>query len=160
METQTTRWRLLQAWMLRLVGTVEFFAFAAVLMPAAWMEDTRRSLGLTPMPQDPVFDSVMRQVSFTYGLHGVALWLIADDVVRYRPLVILTAVGYLLAAPAFLAIDLGNGMPWTWMAGNSGSCLVIGTLLTGLLWGEKATSTASGQICVRASVEEKEKDED
>jgi hypothetical protein len=129
-------WHLLQAWVLRLVGIVEMLAFGAVFIPRDWMDATHRWLGMMAMPEGPVFDSVMRQVSFSYGLHGVALWFIAADVVRYRPLVILTAVGYLLAGPVFIAVDLGNGMPWSWLAGNGGSCLLIGVLLLGLLVGE------------------------
>src|SRR5262249_6334885 len=98
------------AWVLRLAGAVEMLAFAAVFLPRGWMAAIDAGMGLTEMPQGPVFDSVMRQVSFIYGLHGVALWFIAADVRRYRPLVILTAVGYLLAGPAFLVVDLNNGM--------------------------------------------------
>ena len=127
----------LQAWVLRLVGSVEMLAFGAVIMPRSWMAATNAALGLPEMPTGPVFDSVMRQVSFSYGLHGVALWFIAADVARYRSLVILTAVGYLLAGPVFLLIDFANGMPISWTGGNGGSCLLIGTLLSGLLLGER-----------------------
>ena len=116
-------------------------AFGAVFLPRSWMGAAHAWMGFAEMPEGPVFDSVMRQVSFSYGLHGVALWLIAADVVRYRPLVVLTAVGYLLAGPVFFAVDLGNGMPWSWMAGNGGSCLLIGSLLFGLLWGERVAAT-------------------
>ncbi|HKA56315.1 MAG TPA: hypothetical protein VKJ47_21910 [Candidatus Binatia bacterium] len=133
------KWALLQAWVLRLVGAVEMLAFGAVFLPRAWMEAIRAGMGLPDLPPGPVFDSVMRQVSFTYGLHGVALWFIAADVGRYRPLVILTAVGYLLAGPVFFVVDLTNGMPWSWMVGNGGSCLLIGVLLGWLLWGEQAS---------------------
>lgn len=137
------KWSLLQAWVLRLVGAVEMLAFGAVFLPRAWMEAIHTGLGLMEMPKGPVFDSVMRQVSFSYGLHGVALCFIAADVRRYRPLVILTMVGYLLAGPVFFVIDLGNGMPWSWIAGNGGSCLLIGTLLLGLLWGERAATKSA-----------------
>jgi hypothetical protein len=116
------------------------------------MDSIHAGMGLMEMPKGPVFDSVMRQVSFTYGVHGVALWFIAADIARYRPLVILTMVGYLLAGPVFFVIDLNNGMPWSWMAGNGGSCLLIGVLLLGLLWGEQASKGA-------ASTEQKEKSE-
>jgi hypothetical protein len=136
-------WQLLQAWVLRLVGAVEMLAFGAVFLPRAWMEAAHAGMGLTEMPEGPVFDSVMRQVSFTYGLHGVALWFIAADVRRYHPLVVLTALGYLLAGPVFFVVDLGNGMPWSWVAGNGGSCLLIGALLLGLLWGERAAGAAA-----------------
>jgi hypothetical protein len=134
------KWQLLQAWVLRLVGAVEMLAFGAVFLPRAWMEAANAGMGLMEMPKGPVFDSVMRQVSFTYGLHGVALWFIAADVRRYRPLVILTALGYLLAAPVFFVVDLGNGMPGSWITSNGGSCLLIGVLLLGLLWGEQAAT--------------------
>ena len=128
--------RLVQSWVLRLVRAVEMLAFTAVVLPREWMETIHAGMGLKEMPKGPVFDSVMRQVSFSYGLHGVALWFIAADVRRYRPLVVLTAVGYLLAGPVFFIVDLGNHMPWFWTAGNGGSCLLIGILLLGLLWRE------------------------
>ena len=127
----------LQAWVLRLVGLVEMLAFPAAVMPRSWMQAFYDRLGVGDMPPGPVFDVVMRQVSFTYGLHGVALLLIAADVVRYRPLVILTAVGYLVTGPVFIAIDIGNGMPWYWIANNGGACLLIGAILVALLVGEK-----------------------
>jgi hypothetical protein len=127
-------YRRLLAWTLRLIGAVEILAFGAVVLPRAWMEETHRWLGMTAMPEGPVFDSVMRQVSFTYGMHGIAVWFIAADVVRYRPLVILTAVGYLVAGPVFLAVDLSNDMPLSWLAGNGGSCLLIGVILSTLVW--------------------------
>jgi hypothetical protein len=128
----------LQAWALRLVGTVEMLAFGAVVLPREWMEAVHGRLGLAEMPTGPVFDSVMRQVSFTYGLHGVALWIIASDVVRYRPLVVFTGIGYLLAGPVFLLIDLTAGLPGFWLAGNGGSCVLVGLIVLGLLWGEQA----------------------
>jgi hypothetical protein len=139
-------WRRGQAWVLRLVGVVEGLAFVAVVMPRDWMNAGHAALGLGPTPPGPVFDSVMREVSFTYALHGVGLWFIAWDVVRYRPLVILTAFGYLLAGPAFVLIDLTAGMPWLSAAGNGGSCLLIGVLLLGLLWGERMAVKTARQV--------------
>lgn len=137
--------RRLQALVLRLVGLVEMLAFGAMLMPRAWMEFYHAWLGLGEMPSGPVFEAVMRQVSFTYGLHGVALWLIAADVERYRPLVILTAVGYLLAGLVFLLIDLLAGMPWFWVLDNAGSCLLVGVILAGLLWGDTPAAGEPGR---------------
>src|SRR5437764_12184063 len=112
------KWRLVQAWVLRLVGAMELFSFGAVVLPRSTMDDLQRLLGLAENSQGPVFDSVMRDVSFTYGLHGVAVLLIASDVVHFRPLVVLSAIGYLLAAPVFVTIDLINGMPTSWIVGN------------------------------------------
>jgi hypothetical protein len=125
----------LQAWVLRLVGLTEMFAFGAAVMPRVWMEDAHRSLGLGELPDSPVVNFIIRQTSFTYGLHGLALWLIAWDVVRYRPLVILTGIGYLLAGPAFFVIDYTSGMPWWWVVGDGGACLLIGALILWLEFG-------------------------
>ena len=135
-------WRRVQAWILRLVGTMELFSFGAVFLPRAWMESIHQSMGLAEMPRGPVFDSVMRDVSFTYGLHGVAVWLISTDVVRFRPLVVLSAIGYLLAGPAFITIDIINGMPTSWIIGNGGSCLLIGSLILVALLGDRVNATS------------------
>ena len=126
----------LQAWVLGLVGLVELFAFGAAVMPRTWMESGYAWLGVGEMPTDPVFESAMRQISFSYGLHGVGLLLIATDVVRYRPLVILSAVGYLAFGVVFLFSDIAVGMPRMWVAGNAGSAMLVGGILMGLVWGE------------------------
>jgi hypothetical protein len=135
--------RRLQALVLRLVGTIEVLAFAAVIMPHACMQAGYAWLGRGEMPPGPVFDSVMRQVSFTYGMHGIGMWVIASDVTRYRPMVVLAAIGYLAAGPAFLLIDIVVGMPGSWLAGNGGSCLLIGGLLSGLLIADTAGTQTS-----------------
>jgi hypothetical protein len=126
----------LQAWVLGLVGFVELFAFPAAVMPVSWMQAGHEWLGTGPMPTDPVFEAVMRQVSFSYGLHGVGLLLIASDVARYRPLVILSALGYLAFGIVFLFIDTGLGMPALWVVGNNGSAMLVGALLLGLVWAQ------------------------
>ena len=137
------RW---QALLLRLTGTVELFAFGAVVMPRDWMAAAHRALGLGEMPAGALVDSLVRQMSFTYGLHGVALWFIAADVVRYRPLVFLTAAGYLLAGPVLFAIDVGAGMPAFWVAGDGGSCLLVGGLLLWAAWGRAPEGARRGPV--------------
>jgi len=126
--------RRLQAWILRLVAAAEMLAFIAAFMPRSWMEAGHRWLGLGEMPDGPLVNFIVRQTSFTWGLHGVALWLIATDVVRYRPLVILTGLGFLAAAPAFVWFDASAGMPWSWIASDGGACFVVGALLLWLEW--------------------------
>jgi hypothetical protein len=114
---------------LRLVGLTEMLAFGAVIMPRASMQDMYYRFGFGELPDVPLVNSLLRQVSFTYGLHGIALWIIAWDVVRYRPLVIFTGIGYLLAGPVLIAIDYTSGMPWWWVIGDGGTCLLIGVLI-------------------------------
>jgi hypothetical protein len=123
-----------QAWVLRLVGIVEVLAFASAVMPEAWMAESHAWLGLGDLSDAPAVEAVMRQVSFTYGLHGIGLLVIASDVVRYRPLVVMGTAGYLVYGVVFLVTDIGLGMPRLCVVGNGGSCLLIGALLIGSLW--------------------------
>jgi len=119
----------LQAWLLRLAGSVESLAFFAVVMPRTWMEAAHGWMGLGEMPHGTIMMFMIRQASFTYGLHGVLLWLMSSDVIRFRPLVLFTGVSYLLAGPVFLLIDLTTGMPWFWTAGDTVASASLGAAL-------------------------------
>ncbi len=110
---------LLQAWLLRVAGAVEIFAFIAVVMPRSWMEISHTSLGLGEMPGAPVLMFLIRQASYTYGVHGISLWVLASNVERFRPLIILNAIAFLVAGPVFFLIDYTSGLPWWWTARRS-----------------------------------------
>ncbi len=83
---------------------------------------------------------MIRQASYTYGVHGLSLWLIASDVKRFHPFVVFNAIAFLLAAPVFLLIDLTSGMPWWWAAGDPVSCGLFGAALLSLSY--KTAETA------------------
>jgi hypothetical protein len=119
----------LQSWLLRVAGAVEILAFFAVIMPRSWMEVSHAWLGMGEMPSGPVIMFMIRQASYTYGMHGVSLWILASDVTRFRTLILLNAIAYLLAAPVFFLIDLTSGMPWFWTVGDSLSCGFFGAAL-------------------------------
>lgn len=121
--------RRLQSWLLRLAGAVEILAFFAVIMPRSWMEVSHTWLGMGEMPSGSLVMFMIRQASYTYGMHGVSLWILASDVIRFRTLVILNGVAYLLAAPVFFLIDLRSGMPWFWTVGDSLGCGFLGAAL-------------------------------
>ena len=121
----------IQKVLLRLAGAFEILAFIAVVMPRAWMELSHAWLGLGQMPHGPVLMFLIRQASYTYGMHGISLWVLALGVKRFRPLIILNGVAYLLAAPVFLAIDYTAGMPLWWTIGD---CIGCGFLGAALLW--------------------------
>ena len=135
--------RRLQESLLRLTGTVEMVAFVAVIMPRQWMEVSHQWLGMGEMPDGAVVNFMIRQASFVYGLHGVLLWLLSVDVVRYRPLVVFTAVSYVLSAPVLFTIDLHSGMPWFWTVGDSMACFGVGLLLLWLDWQAQPKATRS-----------------
>ena len=121
----------IQRVLLRLAGAFEILAFIAVVMPRSWMEISHEWLGLGLMPHGPVLMFLIRQASYTYGMHGISLWVLALNVKRFRPLIILNGIAYLLAAPAFWAIDYTSGMPLWWTFGD---CIGCGVLGAALLW--------------------------
>ena len=121
----------LQSWLLRLAGTVEILAFVAVVMPRSWMEVSHAWLGLGEMPTGPVTMFMIRQASYTYGMHGISLWILAADVNRFRPLLILNGISFLLAAPVFFVIDHTAGMPLWWTVADTAGCAFFGAAL---LW--------------------------
>jgi hypothetical protein len=119
----------LLAWLLRFVGLVEILAFIAVIMPRSWMEASHAWLGLGGMPHGSVLMFLIRQASYSYGMHGVSLWIIASDVKRFRALVVFNGIAYLLAAPVFFTIDYLSGMPMWWALGDSTGCGLVGVAL-------------------------------
>ena len=121
----------LQSWLLRLAGSVEILAFLAVVMPRAWMETSHTWLGLGQMPDGPIIMFMIRQASYTYGMHGVSLWIRAADVKRFRPIVRFNGISFLLAGPVFFLIDYHSGMPWFWTISDSLGCALFGGTL---LW--------------------------
>lgn len=128
----------LQAWLLRATGAVELLAFVAVVMPRSWMEAGHEWIGLGAMPQSAVLMFMIRQASYTYGMHGVSLWVLASDVERFRPVVILNAISFLLAAPIFFAIDYTSRMPLFWTISDAVSCAFFGGAL---LWLTRSRAT-------------------
>jgi hypothetical protein len=106
-------------------------AFVAVVMPRSWMEASHAWLGMGEMAEGPLLMFMIRQASYSYGMHGVALWVLASDVERFRPLVVLNGVAFLLAAPVFFLIHYTSGMPHWWTLMDSLGCGFFGAAL---LW--------------------------
>ena len=128
----------LQSWLLRVAGAVEILAFGAVVMPRSWMESSHAWLGLGEMPQGAVLMFMIRQASYVYGMHGISLWLLASDVIRFRPLILLNGISFLLAAPVFFIIDHTAGMPLYWTILDAAGCGFFGAALLWLNRGDPA----------------------
>lgn len=127
----------LQSWLLRLVGAIELLAFVAVVMPRGWMEASHAWLGLGEMTGGAVTMFMIRQASYTYGMHGISLWILAADVKRFRPLVILNGISFLLAAPVFFIIDYTAGLPLWWTLSDSLACGFFGAAMLRLSRGDR-----------------------
>ena len=119
----------LLSWILRLAGAVEILSFVAGAMPRSWMEVSHVWLGLGEMPVGPILMFMIRQASYAYGMHGISLWVLASDVTRFRPLVVLNGISFLLAAPVFFVIDHTSGMPLWWTLSDTAGCAFFGASL-------------------------------
>lgn len=124
------RQRLL-SWLLCIAGACEVLAFVAVIMPRSWMEVSHAALGMGVMPRGPLLMFMIRQASYVYGMHGVSLWVLASDVDRFRPLILLNGISFLLAGLVFFVIDQAEGMPLWWALGDAAGCAFFGAAL---LW--------------------------
>jgi hypothetical protein len=118
--------RLLLSWLLRLAGATEMLAFFAVIMPRAWMEVSHSWLGLGVMQSSSVLMFMIREASYTYGMHGLSLWILASDSDRFRPIILLNGISFVLAGLVFFIIDHTSGMPLWWAIGDSFSCATFG----------------------------------
>jgi hypothetical protein len=136
--------RQLQSWLLRVAGSVEILSFVSVVMPRAWMETSHAWLGLGEMPEGPVIMFMIRQASYAYGMHGVSLWILASDVIRFRSLIRFNGISFLLAGPVFFLIHYHSGMPWYWTISDSFACAAFGAALLLLDRGDRIVGTESG----------------
>ena len=89
-------------------------AFGAVLLPTDWMAATHRWLGMGEFPDAPLTDYLARSVSALYGFHGVLLFLVAGDPLRYQRIVRYLGVMDIVFGVMLLSIDLHAGMPAPW----------------------------------------------
>jgi len=115
--------------LLRIGATMTGAAFFAVLLPVEWMASTHAWLGLGAFPRTPVVDYLARSVAALYGFHGVMLYLISTDVVRYRPLVWFAAGMSATFGVMLIGIGLHAGLPTYWVAIEGPSVIAIGGVL-------------------------------
>ena len=99
------------------------------------MEGAHAWLGLGQMPVSPLLMFMIGQASYTYGMHGISLWLLAMDVERFRLLIFFNGIAYLLAAPVFFLIDYTSGVPFWWTLSDTASCLFFGASVLWLVRG-------------------------
>ncbi|MEZ6058390.1 MAG: hypothetical protein R3C01_16945 [Planctomycetaceae bacterium] len=119
-------WTRVLAITLRIGGTVELLALFSIFLPRDWLEQAHAALGMGEMPSSVVIDFLIRQSSLFYTMHGVLLWYLASDPVRFRPIVVLMGWTFLLFGPAFFVIDLVVGTPLWWAIADPAACAIFG----------------------------------
>jgi hypothetical protein len=104
----------LLVWLLRLGGVLTTSAFAAIFLPVEWMAGAHEWLDLGEFPRAPVVDYLARSIALLYGFHGVLLFIISSDPVRFRPIVRYVGVMNLVFGIVMTGIDMFAGMPDWW----------------------------------------------
>jgi hypothetical protein len=106
--------RRLLVFLLRLGGAFTVLAFLAMFLPVEWMASTHQWLGLGEFPRAPVVDYLARSVAALYGFHGVLLFIVARDPVRFAPIVRFVGVMNIAFGLMMTAIDVYAGLPSWW----------------------------------------------
>lgn len=150
MPTPENRLRLLRL-LLRAGASVLVTAFAAMLLPVDWMAATHEWLGMGEFPRRPVVDYLARSVAGLYGFHGILLFIVAQDPVKYRTIVSYLAFMNAAFGLMMIAVDLHAGLPWFWTLAEGPSLLLIGILLAALN-GPAAKSTGARSSIERGTV--------
>ena len=112
--------------LLRLSALGTMIAFFAILLPVEWMVATHARVGLGEFPQVPIMQYLTRSIAALYGFHGVFVWIVSTDPVRYRAFVWFTATMNIVFGAMMLAIDLYAGMPALWTAIEGPGIMAIG----------------------------------
>lgn len=120
-----------QRWLLRFTAVVLFTGLPGAILPRVAIEKFCWLMGLDKPSLQPITVYLGGNAGYVFFAFGVLVWVISNDVVRYRPLVILCGWIYLFGAPAYLAINLQCPLPWWWVAMDSVSNLLVGA---GILW--------------------------
>jgi hypothetical protein len=120
--------RLLAA-LLRLGGSVLLLAFLAMFLPVEWMAATHQWLGMGQFPRMAVVDYLARSIAALYGFHGVLMFIVARDPVRFAPIVRFIGIMNITLGMILIAIDLYSGMPWWWTAGEGPPIIAFGIVV-------------------------------
>ena len=86
-------------------------------------------LGMGEFPAAPLTDYLARSVSALYGFHGVLLFIIAGDPVRYERIVLYLGVTNIVFGLMLLAIDWHARMPLLWTAFEGPPVVGLGVLV-------------------------------
>ncbi|MBI3865469.1 MAG: hypothetical protein HY290_26640 [Planctomycetia bacterium] len=117
--------------MLRILGGIDLLAFAAVVVPEAWIDAVHQLVGLGALPDGPIVGYLARSASAMYVLHGAIVVFISFDVVRYERLIRFMAYAALIHGAVVFAIDVAQQMPVFWRYGEGPCFAATGTVV---LW--------------------------
>lgn len=117
---------------LKTVGIVTVTAFAASVMPQAWIVSIAEALGFAPFPSSPLTFYLARNLSLLYGFIGLLVLWIAFDLRQYRSLVKPFAYATILFGLSQAIVDTQAAMPVWWTAFESLSTVLGGIMIAWL----------------------------
>ena len=96
---------------LRVLAVFVFVNGISILLPWSWIDSLVVCGGFGHMPDAVILHYLLRGAGYFAITFGVLIWVIASDVVRYRPIVITLISIFLVGAPTFYLIDTIAGLP-------------------------------------------------
>jgi hypothetical protein len=129
MARLSPRWLTL---VLKTVGIVTVTAFAASVMPQAWIISIAEALGFEPFPNSPLTFYLARNLSLLYGFIGLLVLWIAFNLRQYRSLVKPFAYATILFGLWQAIVDTQAAMPIWWTAFESVSTILGGIMIASL----------------------------
>jgi hypothetical protein len=111
---------------LRVLAVFVFINGISILLPWTWIDSVVVWGGFGHMPDAVVLHYLLRGAGYFAITFGVLIWVIASDVVRYRPIVITVIAIFLVGAPAFYLIDSIAGLPQWFCLMDFTICLLGG----------------------------------
>lgn len=117
--------------LLKAAGAISLVTISAVFAPDYVLGKLNWFLGMGKLPDSVLLRYLGAGGSFVYVVTGILMWMMAGDVVRYRPMIVLSAWICVAAGPIYWYINTHTGMPGWWMAMDAMSCLAFGLVL---LW--------------------------
>ncbi len=124
--------------LLRIIAIFMVFDGVAFFLPERWINSLLAWCVLEPMPHAVFLSYLLQGAGYMQIAIGAYIWVIASDVIRYRPLVITTIAIFLVGAPVFYAIDTAIGLPQWWRIMDFVSCFLCGAFpLAFCLWPAK-----------------------
>ncbi len=124
--------------LLRLIGTASGLAIFAVALPYDWMNRIHLSLGMGPLPPDPIVGYLARTLSAFYAFYGALVWTLSFDTTRHRSIIQYVGLATIAFGVILLAVDWTEGMPFYWKLLEGPVALVYGVLI--LLFNREQTA--------------------
>jgi hypothetical protein len=97
-----------------------------VFLPEGWIDSVLVWCGVGHVPDAMLFRFLLRGAGVLLLAFAVLIWMIATDVVRYQPLVIVVCVIFLAGAPVSWLIDALVGLPLWWRILDATICVLGG----------------------------------